>query len=37
MKSLSLLLLLFAHLPASAATVTVGSEELSSGEPLCVS
>jgi|GEM_PF-1770830 len=37
MKTLSTLLLLLAAVPASAATVTVGSEELSSGEPLCVS
>ncbi len=37
MKTLATLLLLFAAVPAGAATVTIGSEELSSGEPLCVS
>lgn len=37
MKELSTLMLLLATFPAGAATVTIGSEELSSGEPLCVS
>lgn len=32
-----LLVPLLAALPAVSATLTIGSEELSSGEPLCVS
>lgn len=32
-----LLVTLLAAIPAASATLTIGSEELSSGEPLCVS
>jgi hypothetical protein len=35
--ALSLLVLLLAAVPAGSSTLTIGTEEVSSGEPLCVS